>query len=104
MAKIYFISDLHFGHKDVIAFDRRPFKDVEEMEAELIRKWNAKVSRDDHVFVIGDMFGGVTTAHAGEIVQSLKGCCCVQRDSSAGTRCEAKSHHAAQTPPIFQRT
>ncbi len=71
MAKIYFISDLHFGHKDVIAFDRRPFKDVEEMEAELIRKWNAKVSRDDHVFVIGDMFGGVTTAHAGEIVQSL---------------------------------
>lgn len=73
MAKIYFISDLHFGHKDVIAFDRRPFKDVEEMEAELIRKWNAKVSRDDHVFVIGDMFGGVTTAHAGEIVQSLNG-------------------------------
>ena len=52
MAKIYFISDLHFGHKDVIAFDRRPFKDVEEMEAELIRKWNAKVSHDDHVFVI----------------------------------------------------
>ena len=73
MAKIYFISDLHFGHKDVIAFDHRPFKDVEEMEAEMICKWNAKVSRDDHVFVIGDMFGGVTTAHAGEIVHSLNG-------------------------------
>ena len=73
MAKIFFISDLHFGHKDVIAFDRRPFKDVEEMEAEMIRKWNDKVSQEDHVFVIGDMFGGVTTAHAGEIVHSLNG-------------------------------
>lgn len=73
MAKVFFISDLHFGHKDVIAFDQRPFKDVEEMDAEMIRKWNAKVSHDDHVFVIGDMFGGVTTAHAGEIVRSLNG-------------------------------
>ena len=73
MAKVFFISDLHFGHKDVIAFDHRPFKDVEEMDAEMIRKWNAKVSHDDHVFVIGDMFGGVTTAHAGEIVRSLNG-------------------------------
>lgn len=73
MAKVFFISDLHFGHKDVIAFDHRPFKDVEEMDAEMIRKWNAKVSHGDHVFVIGDMFGGVTTAHAGEIVHSLNG-------------------------------
>ena len=73
MAKVFFISDLHFGHKDVIAFDQRPFKDVEEMDAEMIRKLNAKVSHDDHVFVIGDMFGGVTTAHAGEIVRSLNG-------------------------------
>lgn len=73
MAKVFFIADLHFGHKDVIAFDRRPFKDVEEMETEMICKWNAKVSRDDHVFVIGDMFGGVTIAHAGEIVHSLNG-------------------------------
>ena len=73
MAKVFFIADLHFGHKDVIAFDHRPFKDVEEMETEMICKWNAKVSRDDHVFVIGDMFGGVTTAHACEIVHSLNG-------------------------------
>lgn len=73
MAKVFFIADLHFGHKDVITFDRRPFKDVEEMEAEMVCRWNAKVSRDDHVFVIGDMFGGVTTAHAGEIIHSLNG-------------------------------
>ena len=55
MSTIFFIADLHFGHKDVIAFDHRPFRDVDEMEEEIIRRWNARVSKDDHVFVIGDM-------------------------------------------------
>ena len=73
MAKIFFIADLHFGHKDVIAFDKRPFTNVEEMEAEMIRRWNSRVSDGDHCFVIGDMFGGVNTAHAGEIVRALNG-------------------------------
>ena len=43
MGKVFFIADLHFGHRDVIAFDGRPFKDVDEMEAEMIRRWNARV-------------------------------------------------------------
>ena len=43
MTKVFFIADLHFGHKDVIAFDNRPFRNVEEMEEEMIRHWNAKV-------------------------------------------------------------
>ena len=73
MSKVFFISDLHFGHKYVIAFDRRPFRDVQEMETEMIRRWNAKVSPEDHVFVVGDMFGSVTSAHAGEIVHTLHG-------------------------------
>ena len=73
MTKVFFIADLHFGHKDVIAFDNRPFRNVEEMEEEMIRHWNAKVSKKDHVFVIGDMFGGVNTTHAGEIVHALNG-------------------------------
>ena len=73
MSKVFFISDLHFGHKYVIAFDRRPFRDVQEMEEEMIRRWNAKVSPEDHVFVVGDMFGSVTSAHAGEIVHTLHG-------------------------------
>ena len=55
MPKIFFTSDLHFGHKNIIRFDNRPFSSVEEMDAALIKNWNAKVSEEDTVYVLGDI-------------------------------------------------
>ena len=52
---IYFTSDLHFGHNNVIRFDNRPFAMVEEMDGELIRRWNNKVKSDDIVYILGDI-------------------------------------------------
>jgi len=49
-----YISDLHFGHKNVIGFDHRPFQSVDEMDHFLIEMWNSRVSPDDDVWVIGD--------------------------------------------------
>ncbi len=49
-----YISDLHFGHKNVIRFEHRPFADVEEMDHCLISLWNARVNSDDHVYILGD--------------------------------------------------
>lgn len=49
-----YISDLHFGHKNVIKFDHRPFFDVEEMDRMLIQAWNARVYEEDHVYILGD--------------------------------------------------
>lgn len=37
--QVWFISDTHFGHENIIRFCGRPFRDVEEMNAELIRRW-----------------------------------------------------------------
>lgn len=53
---VFFTSDLHFGHQNIIRFDNRPFKNVEEMDEELIRRWNEKVEKDDLVYVLGDLF------------------------------------------------
>ena len=49
-----YISDLHFGHKNVIGFDHRPFADVDEMDHVLMELWNGRVSKDDEVYIIGD--------------------------------------------------
>lgn len=55
---IFFISDLHVGHKNVIKFDKRPFKDVDEMHVELIKRWNSVVGPDDIVYFLGDLSFG----------------------------------------------
>lgn len=50
----YYISDTHFGHKGVLAFDNRPFLTTTEMECEMIQRWNAKVKKNDTVYILGD--------------------------------------------------
>ena len=52
---IFFISDLHVGHKNVIKFDSRPFADVDEMHIEMIKRWNEVVGDDDIVYYLGDL-------------------------------------------------
>lgn len=49
-----YISDLHFGHANVIHFDHRPFSDVDEMDRCMIKLWNSRVSNEDDVFIVGD--------------------------------------------------
>lgn len=51
----YFISDLHFGHDNIISFSNRPFSDVKEMDAKIKEKWNNKVKPTDTVYVLGDV-------------------------------------------------
>jgi calcineurin-like phosphoesterase family protein len=52
---LFFISDFHVGHTNVIRFDGRPFKDVNEMNETLIKNWNSVVTDDDIVFYLGDL-------------------------------------------------
>ena len=53
---IYYTSDLNIGHKNAIRFDNRPFADIDEMEREIISRWNRKVSDDDDIYILGDIF------------------------------------------------
>ena len=52
---IFYTSDLHFGHENVIKLCSRPFSSVEEMDESLIEGWNGAVHRDDHVYILGDL-------------------------------------------------
>lgn len=52
--KIYFCSDTHFSHTNIIKYCKRPFSNVKEMDHTLVTNWNKKVKKDDLVFFLGD--------------------------------------------------
>lgn len=54
----WFTSDHHFGHARIIELCDRPFTDVDEMNATMVERWNARVGADDTVYVLGDFAMG----------------------------------------------
>ena len=66
----YYISDLHWGHNNVLDFDNRPFKTVEEMRDHMIEEWNKIVEKNDNVYILGDC---VWKNSEWEYVQKLNG-------------------------------
>ncbi|MDX9695412.1 MAG: metallophosphoesterase [Bacteroidales bacterium] len=53
---IFYTADLHFGHKNILEYCDRPFQNVNEMNETLIQNWNNVVTKNDAVYVLGDMF------------------------------------------------
>jgi calcineurin-like phosphoesterase family protein len=56
---IFFTSDTHFYHENVIKYSKRPFKNADHMNEEMIRRWNERVKPTDEVYHNGDaVLGG----------------------------------------------
>lgn len=51
---VFFTSDTHFYHTNIIDFCRRPFMNIEAMNETLIANWNKVVGTNDIVFHLGD--------------------------------------------------
>ncbi|HVB11888.1 MAG TPA: 2'-5' RNA ligase family protein [Nitrososphaerales archaeon] len=57
--KIFFISDLHLDHGNIISYTARPFcEDINEMNSVLIQNWNGTVGDNDKVYFLGDLTFG----------------------------------------------
>lgn len=54
MPNIFFTADEHYGHTNIIRYCQRPFRDVNEMDNELIKRHNEVVGVDDIVYHLGD--------------------------------------------------
>lgn len=70
---MYFIGDTHFGHKNILAYDNRPFSSIEHHDGEIIRRWNNKVTdMNADVYMLGDVswYGVEKTV---EILNQLNG-------------------------------
>lgn len=72
MNEVWFTADTHFGHGRLIELMPRPFSSVEEMDEELIRRWNTLVGRGDTVYHLGD-FSFHKLDKTAEIIGRLNG-------------------------------
>lgn len=69
---IFFTSDTHFGHNNILKYCERPWNNVYDMNQGLIENWNSVVGPDDIVFHLGDfVFGGSEMFN--EVMQRLNG-------------------------------
>lgn len=69
---IWFTSDTHFGHKNIIQYTQRPFESVEEMDETMIERWNERVAPNDSVYHLGDV-GLCPAPQLKEILDRLNG-------------------------------
>ena len=72
MGLIWYASDLHLGHANVIRHCERPFASADEKDAALVENWNARVHRNDTVYIVGDFLFRAKRP-AAEYLSELKG-------------------------------
>jgi len=69
---IWFTSDLHFYHKNIISLSKRPFQNLNEMHETLIKNWNNCVKSNEYVYILGDFsFGSIESTK--RILDQLNG-------------------------------
>jgi calcineurin-like phosphoesterase family protein len=59
---IWFTSDNHFGHANIVEYCKRPFADADEMDEAMVERWNKVVKPGDLVYHLGDFMMGPNIA------------------------------------------
>lgn len=71
---IFFTSDLHFGHENILKIGNgRPFSSIEEHDEMLIANWNSAVNKSDLVYILGDIALGYNSEKLCEYFKRLNG-------------------------------
>lgn len=52
---VYYGSDIHLGHNNILSFCNRPFKDLEEMRDSFIGECYLTLKKNDDVYLLGDI-------------------------------------------------
>lgn len=55
---LWFTSDLHLRHENIVRYSNRPFADAGEMGRAIIDNINARVGPDDTLWILGDVCMG----------------------------------------------
>ena len=96
---IWFTSDQHFYHKNIIPYCNRPWETVEEMNEGLIQRWNEKVAKKYEVFILGD-FSFAKPNKTNPILDKLNGVKCLVKGNHDHSTTKW-SLHLATSPHDF---
>ena len=69
---IWFTSDTHFGHANVLKFSERPWDDIDDMNYALIENINACVEPSDELYILGDFSFKLTVQQAYELRKLIR--------------------------------
>lgn len=74
MSETWFTSDTHFGHKNILVYEKeaRPFQTLEEMHETLIHNWNSVVGDNDTVYHLGDFCFGRDNIRIARLLKGKK--------------------------------
>jgi calcineurin-like phosphoesterase family protein len=75
MSNIFFTSDNHYFHDNIIKYCDRPFSGSLDMNAEMMSRWNSRVGPDDIGIFVGDISAGLKkrTGELRDIIGGLNG-------------------------------
>lgn len=68
---IWFTSDTHFGHENMLRLSDRPWSTVAQMNNAMVASINSKVTADDELFILGDFSFKMTVQDAYELRKSI---------------------------------
>jgi calcineurin-like phosphoesterase family protein len=69
----FYVADSHFGHASIINTCARPFASVEEMDREMVARWNSVVRPGDIVYHLGDFGWAADDAALAKLFAKLNG-------------------------------
>ena len=70
---VYIWSDLHLGHTNIIGYENRPFKDIDEMDKFIISNWRKHITRKDKIINLGDVSLGYSKERLTKLISNLPG-------------------------------
>lgn len=69
---LFFTSDTHFNHTNILKYCYRPFETIEDHDETIIRNWNSVIPEDGVVFHLGD-FGCGSVRYLKSVLERLNG-------------------------------
>ena len=70
---IYLTSDLHFNHDKEFVWKDRGFNSVEEMNEEIIKRFNSRVQEGDDIYILGDLCMSANLLDNKNLIERLNG-------------------------------